>query len=108
MLAVSLLQQCWPIEDHADGRSGRSLIQWQFDQEALAVGSGLRSRVHARARRKGQPLRDATLQRYARCVHRRGKNLSIHWSRVEDDFLVDAPLWPIALVLRDLPLARAE
>src|SRR5688572_2408342 len=42
------------------------------------------------------------------CVHWRGKNLRSNWSRVEDDLSVDAPLWPIAVLLRDLPLALSE
>ena len=91
---LSLLQQRWPIEHHADRRSSRSSIEWHFDQEALAVGSGLRSSNHVRARRKGQPLRDATLESCTGCVHRRRKNLRSTWSRVEDDLPVDAPLWP--------------
>jgi hypothetical protein len=61
------------------------LIQWHFDQEAQAVGSGLRSSVHSRTRRKGQPLRDAALEGGTGCVHRHGKHLRGKWRRVEDD-----------------------
>jgi hypothetical protein len=84
------------------------LIQWHFDQKALAVASGLRSSNHAHARREGQPLGNATLNGGTGYVHWRGKNRRSNWSRVEDDLSVDAPLWPVAPVFRDLPLALAE
>src|SRR5215216_2813755 len=108
MPSRSLLQQRWPIEHHADGRSRRSLIEWHLHQEAPAVGRGLRSSSHARARRKRQPLRNTTLEGGTRCVHWHGKNLRSSWSRTEHDLSVDAPLWPIAVLPRDLPLAFPE
>ena len=104
----SLLQQRGPVEHDADGRSRRSLVLSHLDQESLAVGRGLRGRDHVNVRREGQPLGDATLKGGTAGVHWRGKSCGSSWSRVEDDLSVDAPLWPVAVVLRDLPLALAE